>query len=123
MNRRSVPQRDYISLNVPGLLGAFANPSPQWRDKILALTGTELELLQKYALIKSSAPALQVALDQVVIRFSDYTQLGQEFVLSGAIDTWLKACDRKQTLAAYADRAPLEKRIVKFLNEKKAEQG
>lgn len=89
----------------------------------LATAATRLELLQKYALIHSSAPALQVPLDQVVIRYSDYTELGQEFVLSGAIDKWLASCDRKQTLAAYADRAPLEKRILKFLKERQAHQG
>ena len=112
---------DYISLNVPGLLQRYANPTEQWRQKILALTGTQLEMLKKYALIQSSASALRVPLDQVVIRFSDYTELGQEFVLTGAIDKWMAACDRKNTLAAYEDTAALEKRIVSFLKARKPE--
>jgi hypothetical protein len=120
-DRRSVTRPDYISLNVPGLLQRYANPTEQWRQKIIALTGTQLEMLKKYALIQSGASALRVPLDQVVIRFSDYTELGQEFVLTGAIDKWMAACDRKNTLAAYEDTAALEKRIVSFLKARKPE--
>jgi hypothetical protein len=114
-DKHPVSRPDYISLNVPGLLQRYANPSQEWRQRILALTGTQLELLQKYGLIEGNAPALKAELDRVVIRFSDYTKLGQEFVLTGAIDKWMASCDRKNTQAAYEDRAPLEKRIATFL--------
>ena len=95
----------------------YANPSRDWRKIILALTSTQLELLRKHHLINDGAQAFQVPLDQVVIRFSDYTKLGQEFLMTGAIDKWMASCDRKGTLAAYEDKAPLEKRIVEFLKE------
>ena len=119
-SRHPVTRTDYISLNVPGLLTRFANPSDEWRQKVLALTRTQLELLKEYALIQSDASALHVPTDQAVIRFSDYTKLGQEFVLTGAIDKWMAACDRKNSQAAYEEKGPLEKRIVSFLKTREA---
>lgn len=107
---------DYISLNVPRLLARYSNPSPEWRAKVLAWSGTQLQLFRKHLLIREEAEALRVPMEEVVVRFSDYTAQGQAFVRTGAVDKWLASCDRKGTLSAFEDPAPLEKRILKFLN-------
>lgn len=106
---------DFKDLNVPGLLGRYSNPSSQWRATVLALARTQLELFQKHGLIKKDAAALRVPLENAVVMFSDYTPQGQAFLRSGAVDKWLASCDRKGTLSAYEDPAPLERRILKFL--------
>jgi hypothetical protein len=109
---------DYISFNVPGILTRYANPTNAWERKVLALTDTQLRLLKKHKLIRECAPALNAPLNEVVIRFSDYTAEGQDFVRSGAIDKWMASCDKKGSLDAYADPGPLEKRILKFLTSR-----
>ena len=114
-------QEDYISLNVPGLLAHFSNPTPDWRAKILAAARTQIEVLRGHGMIKSDAAALSVPVEDAVIRFSDYTPIGQRFVLSGELDRWLRACERAARLAAYEDRGRLEKRVQKFLSGRQAD--
>lgn len=109
---------DYVSFNVPGMLARYANPTIEWERKVLAIARIQLELFKKYGLINDSAPALREPLNEVVMRFSDYTAEGQEFVRSGALDKWMASCDRKGSLEAYEDPKPLEKRIVAFLSSK-----
>ena len=109
---------DYISLNVPGLLARYVNPSPDWRAKVMAFSKTQLDLFRKHKLIREDAEALHTPVEQVVVRFSDYTPEGQAFVRSGAVDKWLAACDRKGSLQAYEDSAPLERRIREFFDGK-----
>ena len=113
-------RQDYVALNVPGLLQRYANPTEAWQKKILALARTQLDLLKKYEFINSGATAFHVPVEQLMIRFSDYTKLGQEFVLTGAIDKWMASCDRKGNLEAYENKAPLEKRILAFLKTTKS---
>lgn len=109
---------DYISLNVPGLLARYVNPSPDWRAKVVALSKTQLDLFRKHNLIRHDADALRAGVEQAVVRFSDYTPEGQAFVRTGAVDKWLAACDRKGSLQAYEDPMPLERRICAFLDKK-----
>lgn len=109
---------DYISLNVPGLLARFVNPSPDWRAKVVALSTTQLGVFQKYGLIRHDAEALRMPIEKAVVRFSDYTPEGQALVRSGAVEKWLKACDRKGSVEAYADPALLERRVRAFIDGK-----
>ena len=106
---------DFIFLNVPALLARYSEPSPEWRAKVLALAQTQIELFKKHGLIKEHASALRAPLDKAIMMFSDYTPPGQAVIRSGAVDKWLASCDRKGSLSAYEDPAPLEKRILKFL--------
>src|SRR5688500_10205355 len=108
-------EKDFIDLNVPGLMQRYSNPSNSWNAVVRSFATTQLHVFRKFCLIKETASALSVVVDQAVVRFSDYTPLGQAFVKSGAVDKWLASCDRKQTLAAYQDSAPLERRISKFI--------
>jgi hypothetical protein len=116
-----VHKNDYISLNVPGLLAHFSNPAPDWRAKILAAARTQIDVLQAHEMIRSDAAALVVPVEEAVIRFSDYTPLGQAFVLSGELERWLRGCDRAGRLAAYEDRGRLERRVQKFLAATRAD--
>jgi hypothetical protein len=106
---------DYIDLNVPGLLARYSNPSPDWHQKVCALARTQLDVFKKHGLLKDTAPALVASLETVVVRFSDYTSTGQDFVKSGARDRWLSSCDRDGRIAAYEDCKRLEKRVTSFL--------
>lgn len=106
---------DYISLNVPGLLTRFSNPTPEWRAKVLAFAATQLSTFEEHGLISAGAEALRVPIENAVVRFSDYTALGQQFVKTGAVDKWLASCDRKGEMSAYSDPVPLAKRIKAFL--------
>ena len=106
-------QEDSIDLNVPGLMGRYSNPSSTWRNIVRALATTQMKLFRQYGLIKESAPALLVCIEEAVVGFSDYTAAGQAFVKSGEVDKWLRSCDRKGNL-------PLERRIVRFLQAQPA---
>lgn len=110
---------DYISLNVPGLLGRYVNPSETWHSTVQAFAETQLRLFRQYGLINESAPALAVPVSEAVVRFSDYTSNGKAFVRTGAVDKWLASCDRKRDISSYSDTKPLERRIKAFL----AQQG
>jgi hypothetical protein len=106
---------DYVSLNVPGLLAHYSNPSPEWRAIVLAWSETQLAVFEKHGLIKKDAAVLRQPLEERVVKFSDYTPSGQAFVQTGAVDKWLAACDKRGSVSAYKDSASLEKRVLKFL--------
>ena len=108
---------DFIYLNVPGLLRRYTNPSPNWHDIVCAHSNTQLRIFQQNSLINPNADALKVPINEAVVRFSDLTAVGQAFVKSGAIERWLSACDRKQSVDAYRDGASLQRRFDKFLYE------
>lgn len=123
VGRDGMDKEDYISLNVPRLLAHYSNPPPDWRATILAAARTQIEVLKAHGMIKLGAAALSVPLEDAVIRLSDYTPVGQVFVLSGELERWLGACDRAGRLAAYEDRGRLERRVRKFLAATDAEPG
>ena len=123
VGRDGMQKKDYISLNVPGLLAHFSNPAPDWRATILAMARTQIDVLQAHGMITSDAAALSVPLEDAVIRFSDYTPVGQAFVLSGELERWLRGCDRAGRLTAYEDLGRLERRVQKFLAATRADAG
>ena len=112
-SRREVTN-DFIYLNVPALLDHYANPSQLWREKVNALASTEISFFVKEGLIRETARALIGSVQDAVIRFSDFTEEGQDFVKSQAVERWLGACDRKGTVEAYRDPSGLERRLEKF---------
>jgi len=114
---------DFIYLNVPGLLYRYGSNSPQSRAVVLAFAKTELAVFIENGLLERSAPAINVPVEEAVVRYSDFTAEGQAFVMSGAVERWLGACDKKNTLAAYEDKASLEKRLAKFRGERQNALG
>ena len=67
---------------MPGLLRRYANPSPEWSDKVVVWSQTQVNVLLRSRMLKEDAPATRVPIEEAVIWFSDYTPEGQEFVMS-----------------------------------------
>jgi hypothetical protein len=116
---------------VPGLLARKEIPETgRLRRLVAAYVKTEVNFLVATDLIRKDAVARVVPLEEVVIHLSDLTPEAQDFVRSGAIDSWLGACDRKsnrmlaegateeERLAVYRDPKGLYKRLEKFRKER-----
>jgi hypothetical protein len=130
-------QKDFIFLNVPGLLDIKENPwfsaaaVERAKRGVLTYNSTEINFLIDADLLRQDASARHTSLDHTVIRFSDLTEEGQDFLMSQATVKWLGACDRKsndmlkrgaseeERLAVYADPKGLYKRLEKFRKERK----
>ncbi len=52
------------------------------------------------------------------IMFSDFTDLGQDFVMSQQVDKWRGAYSRRKTRNAKPDGRDLDKRLAKFLKDR-----
>jgi hypothetical protein len=131
-------QKDFIFLNVPGLLdikeNSWFSAAAVERAKrgVLTSTSTEINFLIEAGLLRQDASARHTPLDQAVICFSNLTEEGQDFLMSQATVKWLGACDRKsndmlkrgaseeERLAVYADPKGLYKRLEKFRKERAA---
>ena len=99
---------------------------------VLTSTSTEINFLIDTGLLRDDASARHTPLDRAIIRFSDLTDEGQDFLMSQATVKWLGACDRKsndmlkrdaseeERLAVYADPKGLYKRLEKFRKERSA---
>src|SRR5690348_203288 len=107
-------ETDFIDLNVPGLLARYSNPAPDWKQIVLAFSSTQIEFFRQNGLLKRDAAVLSVPINEAVIHFSDYTEEGQRFLRSGAVDKWLAACDKNGTIAAYRDSSGLDRRLKEF---------
>ena len=123
--------KDFILLNVPGLLARKEIPETgRWKKVALAFSSTKVHFLIDAGLLKEDVPARSLPVDQAVIRLSDLTAEGQDFIMSGADDNWLGACDRKsnkmlaegateeERLNVYRDSSGLYKRLEKFRKER-----
>jgi hypothetical protein len=106
--------KDFIYLNVPGLLNRYTNPSPMWKEKVIALAETQIRFFQRNGLIRPDSKALNTDVKEVVLRFSEMTSEGQAFIMSQSVERWMASCDKKGTVAAYKDEAGLEKRLMQF---------
>ena len=110
-------QKDFVFLNVEKFIHR-PNASPQWQEIARSLTRTQIDFFQDYGLLRPDAPALHSPLEGVIIKFSDFTPEGQQFIMTAATDKWLQACDKKKTLEAYKDPSGLVKRLKKFREQK-----
>ncbi len=97
---------------------------------MLAYTLAQITFLIDTNLLKADAKARGQRHEDVIIRLSDLTPEGQDFIMSGADDSWLRACDRKsnkmlaegateeERLDVYRDAKGLYKRLEKFRKER-----
>jgi hypothetical protein len=127
-------QKDFILLDVAySLLNAKEEPFTGRERKLAAThTATEVNFLIKADLLKADASARSTPLEKTVIRLSDLTEEGQDFVMSQGTVKWLIACDRKsndmlkkgvleeERLAIYADPNGLHNRLEKFRRDRAA---
>jgi hypothetical protein len=98
----------------------------------LTLAETEIEFLRRQGLIRSDSKAFISPIEETVLRLSDLTEEGQDFVMSQATVKWVEACSRKsndmlkrgaseeERLAVYADPKGLHSRLEKFRKERAA---
>jgi hypothetical protein len=131
--------KDFISLNVPALQKdamRVISPRPDAAERMINLVRTycrtEIEFLRHVGFIRSDSPAFTSPILETVLRLSDMTDEGQDFVMSSATSKWLGACDRKsnemlkrgaseeERLAVYADPKGLHSRLEKFRKERAA---
>lgn len=110
--------KDFIYLDVAGSLSHYLNPTLDWRRRVLAYAATEISFFSQHGLINESAAALRVPAEKAVIRFSDFTPEGQDFIMSQAVERWLGSCDRKGTIEAYQDPSGLVQRLNKFRKDR-----
>jgi hypothetical protein len=122
---------NFIFLNVPGLLATKENPPTGRIQRVmLAACTAKISFFKETGLLRRDSPMQSVAIEEVVLRLSDMTLEGQDFVLSGATSKWLGAVDRKaaklgsegateeEQLAVYRDTKGLYSRLVKFRKER-----
>ena len=112
-------QKDFVFLNAEMFIHRKTiPPSSRWEETARSLCRTQIDFFRDYGLLQPDAAVLHAPLDKAIIRFSDFTPEGQEFIMTAATDKWLRACDRKQTVEAYKDPSGLIKRLKKFREQK-----
>ncbi len=101
---------DFIFLNVRDLIERF----PYDEEEHRASCKTHIDFFRDNGLLRPEAPCLATAFEKAVIRYSDFTDEGQRFIMTAATDKWLASCDRKKDLSSYADSSGLERRLKTF---------
>ena len=108
----SDPTSDFKYLNVPGSLCQYANPTDNRHEITIAIAETELTFFQEYGLLRTHKKPADIG--SLVLWYSEFTDEGQAFLLSQAVERWLGSCDRKGTVDAYRDPKGLISRLAKF---------
>jgi hypothetical protein len=119
--------KDFIFLNVARSLQASEHPYTGRQRRLASVyCGSLVNFFNEAKLLKHAAPASGQEFEKLALRISDFTEEGQDFVMLGATDKWLAACDRKsnallakgateeERLKVYADNSGLLKRLAKF---------
>ncbi len=127
---------DFVYLDVPFFLEHSLKvipPTDRYAKTALAHATTEIEFLRREGLIKMDSVAGSAPVKEVVLRLSDLTEEGQDFILSGATRNWLGACDRKSSdllkkgaseearLAVYSDSKGLVSRLERFRKQRQSQ--
>jgi hypothetical protein len=126
-------QKDFVFLNVKLSLQVEEHPyTGRLRKLAEVYCATIIDFLKRGGLLKPAAAVNGIVFEDAVLRLSDLTDEGQDFIMSGATDNWLSACDRKsnlilakganeeERLKVYADPAGLKKRLEKFRKDRAA---
>lgn len=124
---------DFVFLNVPMILTqSECPPTGRLRRLGAVWTSTQVGFLIDSGLLRDNIQARRVTLDQVILKLSDFTEEGQDFIMSNAIGKWLGACDRKsndllkcgaseeERLAVYANPKGLYSRLERFRKARSA---
>ena len=113
-------RQDFVFLNMPGLLerkaqtldratGEFRE-SPEWAARFQARLHALVGFLLENGLVRGDVTE---DLASLVLRYSDLTERGRKFVMTGATDRWLASFDRKPDKPA-TDVAYLVKQLAKI---------
>ena len=125
-------KKDFIFLHVADLLSVehrSASEGERWRKLAATFSKTIVSFYLNTGLLKTDPVATLANPEKVVLRLSDLTEEGQDFLLWDK-GRWLGACDRKsndllrkgatekERLAVYADPKGLYRRLDKFRKER-----
>ena len=113
---------DYTVLDMPTHLGRTvlvqdSNDETKWvrDDKWYEETRVVFRSLYDFFILNNllvrANPTLTI--DELVLRFSDFTPVGQQLLKSGAVDNWLESFDRPGSKKARTDVRYLEKALRK----------
>lgn len=114
---------DFIVYNMPQMLKRqvmkwdSSDPPNRERDDNWYMSVREkmsklFEFFETHSLLLLPERLPQV--DQVVLRFSDFSTLGQKFLKSGVPDKWLGSFDRPGSKKKPSDVTYLEKQLAKI---------
>lgn len=114
--------KDFIYLNLPGLLkkrmlkDGESVEIPGYRERTLIWTGIVTQFLKENELVVSDASLWNAKDDELVLRFNELTKLGQEFIMSQAVERWLSSWDRetKKNPNVLPSLEKLQKRFDRF---------
>jgi hypothetical protein len=114
---------DFVVYNMPGMLSReVRKPDPfdptkwvrdeAWYESIREKMATLFTFYRSHGLLRhaDSLPAV----DKVVLNFSDFSELGQRFIRSGAADRWLASFDRPGSRRGATDDSYLERQLTKL---------
>ncbi|HEY3654735.1 MAG TPA: hypothetical protein VGL34_07075 [Steroidobacteraceae bacterium] len=112
--------KDFVVYNMPGMLSRRVTrqdpidpknrvPDESWYNSVCEKMAVLFAFYTKHSLIGD--PRLLRDVDKVVVKFSDFSSLGQKFIMSGASDRWLAAFDRPGSQKELSDVRYLEKQL------------
>ena len=121
-------KQDFIYLNVSRLIkrnvlrNGIVTPIPEHRENTLEWIKISLEFYEDKKLLKKNAVSLNSNLEDIVLKFSDFNAIGQEFIMSQQVDKWLAAWDQKRNknpdLIIKPEKKKLELRFEKFMKKR-----
>jgi len=89
-------------------------PKPGHRESILAMFETMRAFYSENGLLETGVTK-HGPLEELEFRMSDFNAEGRAFLMSQAVERWVKQGDRKGAgVAYYSDPKPLEKRLAHF---------
>ena len=112
---------DFIVYDMPGMLGGRvvkrdpSDPSKwvrdeSWYESVRQQMSTLFAFHVRNGLLRNPAPLPDV--EKVVLRMSDFSELGQRFVRTCAADKWLASFDRPGSKKDRTNTAYLEKQLA-----------
>ena len=113
---------DFVVYNVPALMsrkvtkldpatGAWI-PDDTWYKSTRTMMEALVRFFERNGLLVSPGPL--PAIENVALRLSGFTERGQRFVKSGAVEKWMAAFDRSGSRKARDDVAYLEKKLAEL---------
>ena len=116
--------KDFIVEDMPGMLSRVArildpNDSEKWivddtwKVSRKQMMSALFEFYKTHGLLRS--PESLPDVEKIILKLSDFTELGQRFIMSAATHRWLKSFDRPGTKKKYSDVSYLEKQLAKLM--------
>jgi len=115
--------KDFIVYDIPAMLSRDAvlrdpaNPSKWVRDDTWYVS-VQQHMAALFAFFQAHGllvePKRLPSVEQVVLKFSDFSEIGQRFVMTGAAERWLASFDRPGSKKLPSNVTYLEKQLAKL---------